>query len=790
MSGFRPHPWFLVLLALVGLVAVGVRVAGPGAEPGGEAARTPSALPGAPEFPAGLRERLATALAARGEAHEPRTHHLRPDGSPTYTNRLILETSPYLLQHAHNPVNWYAWSDEAFTEAKRSGRPVLLSIGYSTCHWCHVMERESFEDEEIAAYMNANYVAIKVDREERPDLDAIYMSAVQMLTGRGGWPMTTWLTPEGEPFFGGTYFPARDGDRGTRKGFLTLLRDMKKTYAERPEAVAGEAARITERVRKAMAGGDGGALPRVASLDRAVAQLEAGYDPVHGGRRGTPKFPSSFPVRLLLSQYRRTGERKLREMAEVTLSRMAAGGIYDQIGGGFHRYSTDAKWLVPHFEKMLYDNALLAVAYLEGYQVTGREEFADVARDILLYVARENTSPEGAFYSATDADSLGPHGELEEGWFFTWTPAEMDAVLDAEDSRRVQAYYGVSPGGNFEGRSILHVPRAADEVARLLGVPTGRLDASLERARARLYAERAKRPAPLRDDKIVTSWNGLMIAAMARCGFVLDEPELVERGTRAADFLLRHSRREGRLRRTFAEGAARHPAFLDDYSFLIAALLDLYEADSDPRWLAEAVGLQGVLDAHYRDSKTGGFFMTADDHESLLAREKPARDGAEPSGNSVALMNLLRLHELTSDDRYRAAAEKLLAGFGPSIARAPTAFPDLLLALDFWLDTPKEIVIVTAGPRREADGFLDVLRRTYLPNKVVAVVPESGPGRELHARLLPLIEGKVARKGRATAYVCERGLCQRPTTEVDVFAGQLERLASAGSPATAPDGSP
>jgi uncharacterized protein YyaL (SSP411 family) len=748
--------------------------AGPKAEGAKATAPSVAGLPGAPGLQPELAKRIAAALASRRPSYEPRTHHLHADGSPKYTNRLILESSPYLLQHAHNPVNWYPWGDEAFADAMRLGRPVLLSIGYSTCHWCHVMEEESFEDEEIATYLNANYITIKVDREERPDLDAIYMSAVQMLTGRGGWPMTTWLTPDGTPFFGGTYFPARDGDRGSRKGFLTILRELKQQYDSQPESVAVQAKKIGERVRIVLAGAESGALPQGASLNGALARYKASFDEVHGGRRQRPKFPSSLPIRLLLNQYRRTGEEKLREMAELTLAKMAAGGMYDQVGGGFHRYSTDTKWLVPHFEKMLYDNALLAVAYLEGYQVTGREDFAAVARDILRYVAREMTAPTGAFYSATDADSLTPRGELEEGWFFTWTPAEIEALLGTEDSRRVQAYYGVTSGGNFEGRNILHVPRPKDEVARLLGVSVRSLDASVGRARETLYAERAKRPAPLRDDKILTAWNGLMISAMARCGFVLGEPEFVERAGRAARFLLSNSRQEGRLRRSFKDGVARHNAFLDDYSFLIAGLLDLYEVTSDPQWLREVLGLQGVLDDHYQDSKNGGFFMTSDDHETLLAREKPTRDGAEPSGNSVALMNLLRLHELTSDDRYRAAAERVLAGFGPAINGGPTALPEMLLALDFWLARPKEVVIVTAGSRSDAEPFLEVLRHTYLPNKVMTVVPERGPDHELHAGLVPLIRGKVARNSRATAYVCERGVCKLPTTEVQVFTEQLE----------------
>ncbi len=748
----------------------------------GAMARELGAPPGAPTFPTELRERLAAALEARGGGYVARTRHLLQDGSPEYTNRLILESSPYLLQHAHNPVNWYAWGPEALADAARLGRPVLLSIGYSTCHWCHVMEEESFEDKEIATFLNENYIAIKVDREERPDLDAIYMSAVQMLTGRGGWPMTTWLTPDGRPFYGGTYFPARDGDRGTRKGFLTLLRELRQTYDEQPETIASQAKKIVERVRRSMAPPAGGSLPDEASLKLATSLYTSNFDPVNGGRRQRPKFPSSLPIRLLLAQHRRSGSAQLLDMATLTLSKMAAGGMYDQVGGGFHRYSTDSRWLVPHFEKMLYDNALLVMAYLDGYQVTGNEEFSRVARDILTYVAREMTAEAGGFYSATDADSLGPHGEREEGWFFTWTPEEIEAVVGAADARLVAAYYDVTAGGNFEGRTILNAPRPKKEVARLLGLPIKQLDAGLARARPKLYATRSKRPAPLRDDKILTSWNGLMISAMARGGFVLDEADFLARAERAADFVLHNSRKDGRLLRSFKDGQARHNAYLDDYAFLIAGLLDLYETTFAPRWLREAIGLQDVLDRHYRDSAGGGYFMTSDDHETLLAREKPSSDGAEPCGNSIALMNLLRLHELTLDERYRSAARKLLEGFGQRIRQAPTSLSEMLLALDFFLDSPKEIVVVTAaGSRDDADPFLAVLRRTYLPNKVLSVVSE-GQDVRAQADLIPLVKGKVARKGLVTAYVCERGVCQLPTTDVAVFTAQLARRES--SPAS------
>jgi len=730
------------------------------------------AAPGAPAFSEDLSRRLAVALAGKGADYRPRTHHLRDDGSPEYTNRLILETSPYLLQHAHNPVNWYSWGDEAFEMARALGRPVLLSIGYSTCHWCHVMEEESFEDVEIATYLNENYIAIKVDREERPDVDGVYMSAVQMLTGRGGWPMTTWLTPDRQPFWGGTYFPARDGDRGSRIGFLTLLKRMKESYDQQPEQVVGKAREIADRIQSAMAPQSGPSVPAEKSLATAVRGYKSGFDAVHGGRRQAPKFPSSLPVRLLLWRHWRTGDPELLEMARLTLRKMAGGGMYDQVGGGFHRYSVDAKWLVPHFEKMLYDNALLAVQYLEGYQLTGDDDLARVAREILRYVGREMTSPDGAFFSATDADSRNPEGEIEEGWFFTWTPAEIRAVLGEDAARKVEAYYGVTAAGNFEGRNILHVERPLEEIAVLLGVPAERLAGSLESSREKLYAARAGRPAPLLDDKILAAWNGLMISAMARGGFILDDPDLISRAARAADFVLTRMREEGRLLRSFKDGAARHAGYLDDYAFVTAGLLDLYEATGEVRWIKEAVALQRELDEHYRDGDAGGYFMTADDREELIAREKPAYDGAEPSGNSVALMNLVRLRELTTDDRYRVAVDELLQGFGAVLGRRPAALPQMLLALEFDIGAPKEIVLVTAGPRENSEPFLDVLRGTFVPNKVVAVVSDAKDG-SAQTRFVPIAKGKVARGGLTTAYVCERGICKLPTSDVGVFSEQL-----------------
>ncbi|MBI1950869.1 MAG: thioredoxin domain-containing protein [Acidobacteria bacterium] len=746
-------------------------------------------LPGTQAFPPELLERFEARASEMGPDYRPRTRHLRPDGRAKYTNRLFLSSSPYLLQHAHNPVNWYPWGDEAFETAKRLGRPVLLSVGYSTCHWCHVMEEESFEDEPIARLMNETYVAIKVDREERPDVDAIYMSAVQTLTGSGGWPMTVWLTPDRKPYYGGTYFPARDGARGARIGFLTLLQRLRAFYDEQPERVAQSAEQLVQAIRQGLAppaGGDG--LPGADVLRSAAALYRARFDPTHGGLQGAPKFPSSLPVRFLMRYQRRTGDEKALGMSALTLEKMAAGGIYDQVGGGFHRYSTDARWLVPHFEKMLYDNALLAVAYLEGYQATGREDFARVAREILRYVERDMTSPQSAFYSATDADSQTPGGHREEGYFFTWTPAEIEKTLGKDRARIVSTCYGVAEQGNFEGRNILHLPRPLPEVARNLRIGPPRLRTILEEARESLYRARAERPAPLRDEKILAAWNGLMISGYARAALVLGEEGYARTATRAADFVLRNLRKNGRLLRSYKDGRPLHNAYLDDYAFLTAGLLDLFEATGERRWLEEAIALDAVLEAQYEDRPGGGFFMTSADHEDLLAREKPAYDGAEPSGNSVAVLNLLRLHELTTDDRYRRRAERALKAFEPVLERAPSALSEMLLAVDFHLDTPKEIIIVTPSRPDRAGPLLAELRRAFIPNRVLVVVPEGEPLTAL-SRVVPLVQGKIARDGKATAYVCESRVCELPTTDPEIFAQQIRKVRSLAVPKRQNEGS-
>jgi uncharacterized protein YyaL (SSP411 family) len=596
--------------------------------------------------------------------------------------------------------------------------------------------------------------------------------------------MNVWLTAAREPFFGGSYFPARDGDRGVRLGFLSLLRQLAQAHAEPGARVARAAGELVAAIRESLAPAAPGASPPDAGVLRAAAAgSRAAYDAEWGGVGTGQKFPSSLPIRFLLRYHRRSGDAQALEMATHTLEKMAAAGIHDQLGGGFHRYTVDRRWRVPHFEKMLYDNALLAVAYLEGYAATGREDFADVTRAVLRHVERDMLSPEGAFYSATDADSLGPDGGREEGRFFTWTPDEIRALVGPERARLVEAVYGVTASGDLEGRSILHAARPLGEVARGLGLEQRAAREALQQSRELLLAARARRPAPLRDEKLLAAWNGLMIGALARAAATLGEPSYAAQAARAADFVLTRMRERGRLRRSFKDGRARHNAYLEDYAFLISGLIDLYEATSAPRWLREAIALDGVLEGHYEDRADGGYFATSDDHEKLLARAKPAQDGAEPSGNSVQALNLLRLSELTDDDRYRRRAARTLTSLSGSVARAPEAFSELLLACDFQLDTPKQVVIVAPSERAQAEPLLAKLRRSFVPNRVL-VVAIQGSDLQAQAQLVPLLEGKLARGGRATAYVCERRVCDLPTSDPDVFAAQLAKTEPLVKPST------
>ena len=709
------------------------------------------------------------------EGYVPRTKHFNSDGGAKYTNRLFLESSPYLLQHAHNPVDWYPWGDEAFAEAKRLNRPVFVSFGYSTCHWCHVMEEESFEDEEIAKYLNENYISIKVDREERPDIDTIYMSAVQAITGSGGWPLNVWLTPERKPFYGGTYFPARDGDRGAVTGFLTVLKKLKEVYDSRQDQIAETSLQLTRIIQKTLKPVSGKTMPGAELIHQAVEYYKNSFDPVYGGMKGAPKFPSSLPVRLLLRYHRRTQDENALNMVSITLEKMEDGGMYDHVGGGFHRYSTDGKWLVPHFEKMLYDNALLVMDYLEGYQVTGKEDFKRVTEEILNYVSLDMASPEGAFYSATDADSITPSGEREEGYYFTWTPEELERILGEERYGIVKRYYSVGPDSIFEGRYILNRTEKRKDIADDLGISEKELLTVINESKKLLYQERNKRPLPLRDEKIITSWNGLMISAFARAGLILGNQQYIDCAIKAAQFILDQLFINGKLYRSYKDDQAKHNAYLEDYAFLISALIDLYEATFDVTWLQKAIEMEAVMAEAYEDNDGGGFFMIGRDHEELIAREKPSYDGATPSGNSIAILSMLRLNDFTGRGGYRERSEKALRAFLGSGQANPAAMSEMLVALDYFLDKSKEIIVVAPEEKDEGlNSFMEAFRKEYIPNRILAVVKE-GEDLEIQAEIIPLLKDKIASKGNATAYVCESGSCELPTTEKEMFTEQIRK---------------
>jgi uncharacterized protein YyaL (SSP411 family) len=599
-----------------------------------------------------------------------------------HTNRLVEATSPYLLQHAHNPVDWYPWGEEALERARREEKPIFLSIGYAACHWCHVMERESFETEAVARVMNEHFVNIKVDREERPDLDDIYMMAVQMMTGQGGWPMSVFLTPDLKPFYTGTYFPPTD--RHGRPGFTSLLTQLAQAWRERRADVEQVAERAAGAIREYASLQTEGAPWGPELIPHAVDAIIERFDPVHGGFGSAPKFPPSMALALILRELARlpAGPRseQLRRVVTLTLDKMAQGGLYDQVGGGFHRYSTDHVWLVPHFEKMLYDNALLVPVYLDAYRLTGDRAYARVARETLDFTLRELTHPEGGFYSTLDADSEG-----EEGKFYVWTPAEVDQALGAEDARLFDRIYDITPGGNFEGKSIPHLERRTQTWARELGEEPEALEARLAEMRARLLAARAARVRPGLDDKILTSWNGLMIRAMAHAAAVVDEPRYREAAERAASFVLTHLQRDGRLLRSWRDGRAPLGGFHDDYAFLIVGLLELHAATGDAGWLTEARRMTERMNALFWDETQGGYFFTPHDGEALIARLKSPEDGAIPSGNSMAALALVRLARITEDADLLRRAGRLLATHAAMMARAPAAFPQMLVAADFYL---------------------------------------------------------------------------------------------------------
>jgi uncharacterized protein len=685
-------------------------------------------------------------------------------------NRLANETSLYLLQHAHNPVDWYPWGPEALERARAEDRPILLSVGYSACHWCHVMERESFEDEETAALMNRLYVNVKVDREERPDVDSIYMTAVQQMTGHGGWPMTMFLTPTGEPFYGGTYYPPQP--RQGMPSFRQVLLAVDEAWRERRADVDQSAGEIREMLARSGAVAAPQSALDAGVLGRAYEGLAGRFEPRWGGFGGAPKFPQPMLLEFLLRHWKRTGDEDALRMASHTLRMMHAGGMYDHVGGGFARYSVDREWLVPHFEKMLYDNALLARAYLHAWQATGSHKHRTVVEETLGWVEREMTSPEGGFYSALDADSEG-----EEGKFYLWNVAEVDELLGPDDSPLFRRYYDVTEAGNFEHRNILHTAHTVDEVAADAGVTTERLRDVVGRGRKVLYDVRAKRVWPGLDDKVLTSWNAMMLHSFAEAARVLEREDWLRIATRSAEFLTSSLRADGRLLRTYKDGRAKIPAFLEDHALLADALIAVYEATWDARWVREARSLADEMIDRFWEEDDGAFYDTANDAEVLVVRPRDLFDNATPSGSSAAVMALLRLAELTGEARYREVAERALAAMADYMARVPLGFGHLLCALDFALATPVEVAIVGDPSSGDTRALLRTVSRAYLPNAVLAFARPDGGGDA--ATVIPLLEGRTAQGGRATAYVCERLACKQPVTDPAELAGQLGITAAA-----------
>jgi hypothetical protein len=697
-----------------------------------------------------------------------------------HTNRLIHATSPYLLQHAHNPVDWWPWGPEALERARTEDQPIFLSIGYSACHWCHVMERESFENEEIAALMNQHFVCIKVDREERPDLDKIYMAATQSLTGSGGWPMSVWLTPDLEPFFAGTYFPP-EGRQG-RPGFKDVLEYLARLWREDRAKALSQGGAVTKAIRRLTSTEPGQGDVPYAVVVRAATDLARAFDRVKGGLPGgrSNKFPPSMAMDLMLRVYHHslaggggsTGPNaKLLELVELTLEKMAHGGIYDHLGGGFARYSTDADWLVPHFEKMLYDQALISDIYLKAYQLTKKPLYARVAGETLDYVMADLQGPEGGFYCTRDADSEG-----REGKFYVWSRAEVLAVLGGQEAKLFGDYYDVTKDGNWEGHNILNVPRPMAIVAKLHGLALDDVERRLATARKKLFEARSKRVQPHLDDKVLASWNGLMIGSMARGYRILGQDKYRDAAVRAAEFVLREMVAEGRLLRTYRRGRAHTPGYLDDYAFMVEGLLNLYETTFEIRWLDQAAALNEQVLKHFRDDLNGGFFFTADDGEQLLVRAKDANDGAIPSGNSVQLMNLLRLAVLLDRKDLAAEADRLVGAFGEQLRQMPYRSERLLAALDFYHRRPREVAFVA----RKADvakleALINTAWQTYVPNAVFArLIPDAGDAAAT-ARKVPLLVGKKPLDGGPAAYVCKDYTCQAPTNDPDKLRQQISR---------------
>ncbi|MHC1789088.1 thioredoxin domain-containing protein [Solidesulfovibrio sp.] len=685
-------------------------------------------------------------------------------------NRLIHEKSPYLQQHAHNPVDWHPWGEAAFALARAEDKPIFLSIGYSTCHWCHVMERESFEDADIAALLRATVVAVKVDREERPDLDTLYMAFCQALTGRGGWPLTVFLTPDGQPFFAGTYFPKESGYG--RTGLRELLQRVHMAWTSNRQAVIGNATQILDAVREQMAAKASGAdaAPTEAALEAGRAQLTAIFDAQHGGFGGAPKFPSPHNLLFLLREYRRTGDADCLAMVRASLDAMRRGGVYDHVGLGFHRYATDAHWFLPHFEKMLYDQALAAMAYTEAFLATGEAAFKQTALEIFEYVRRDLTSPEGLFYSAEDADSEGI-----EGKFYVWSADELRAML-GQEAALFMAVYGAAEDGNFHdeatgersGGNIPFLPQALDAAAAGAGLDAAGLAERLERCRLILLAAREKRVRPLRDDKVLTDINGLMIAALAKAARAFDDEELAGRARRAADGLLeRLSLPGGRLLHRLCQGEAAIPGMLDDYAFLAWGLTELYQTVFDTAYLGQAATLSKAMRDHFADADAGGFFLTPDDGEALLLRQKVFYDAAIPSGNSVAFFVLTTLYRLTGDTSFKEYADALARAVGPRLAEHAAGYAFFLCGLSQLLAKASEVTIAGDPDSPDTQALARAVFSHYLPETAVVLRPDDA--EPVIVALAPFTRYQLPLAGRAAAHVCRGGSCQPPTADVETM---------------------
>lgn len=689
------------------------------------------------------------------------------------SNRLINEKSPYLLQHAFNPVNWYPWSNEAFELADKEDKPIFLSIGYSTCHWCHVMERESFEDSTVADLLNKYFVSIKVDREERPDIDNIYMTVAQMLTGSGGWPLTIIMTPDKKPFFAGTYFPKEN--RFGRPGLIDILTQIKDAWVNQHDKIISSSNQIIDALKKSTQSNTLGNEITLDVLNKSVNNFTSSFDKVHGGFGNAPKFPSPHNLLFLLRQYNRNNDPKVLQMVTTTLDKMSEGGIFDQIGFGFHRYSTDEKWLVPHFEKMIYDQAMLAMAYTETYQLTRDEKYKNVSDKIFEYVLRDMTSSEGGFYTAEDADSDG-----EEGKFYFWTYSELKKILSPDDFKIFIKTFNLEEGGNFvdqikggkDGNNILHRTNTNSELAKEFKITEKDLSAKIEKMRKNLFGIREKRIHPLKDDKILTDWNGLMIAALAQAGKVFEEQKYISAAERSVKFILsKLSKQNGELLHRYRKEEVKIDGHLDDYSFMIWGLLNLYESTFKIEYLKNAIDLNNILLKNFLDQNSGGFYFTSITSSELFTRQKEIYDGAIPSGNSVAMMNLVRLSKLTGDNTYFEKADLLSKAFSTQVSKYPNGYSQLLSGVDFANGPSLEIVIVGNIENKSTQEMLKEINSFYLPNKVILL--KSTNNSDQIEKIADFTKGQMMLNNKTTAYICRNFVCSLPTTDLKKLADRL-----------------